>query len=109
MPFRKGSISNPAGRQKGTPNKVKKSITEDLLAGMHKFLKKNMRVILTDLETPEAREKARIYCDLLKYAVPRLRPRSGEVRFEDMTPEQLQELLGMLQENSLPQVIKGRR
>ena len=109
MPFQKGNNANLSGRPvraAKTVNETNEGGGEKLQKSIYKFLEKNMLTILGDLETPAGRDKAKIYCSLLNFAVPRLSPRSGEIKFEDMSPKQLSELLKMLQVNALPQVMR---
>jgi hypothetical protein len=106
MPFKKGNTANLTGRPKNvvTPNAAPEEQPKGnkLQTSIQKFLEKNMIKILEDLETPAAREKARIYCHLLNYTVPKLSRQSGEIKFEEMSEEQLSALLAMLQKNAMP-------
>ena len=106
MPFKKGNKLAVGPRPKKF--ETNSASGDKLLSGIRKFLEKNMLTTLEDMETPGAREKARIYCYLLNYAVPRLTPRSGEIKFEDMNEAQLNRLLNILQDNALPRVLKKR-
>jgi|GEM_PF-5764004 len=101
MPFQKGKSGNPAG---GTLRKgQQKDPSASLNVKINRYLEKNFDSIFSDgegLGSAKGRETARIYCELLKYAVPRLSPKRTNVKFENLTEEQLDEIIEILQHNA---------
>ena len=99
MPFTKGTSGNPSGARKGN----RKDPATSLNAKINRYLEKNFDTVFSDGEgliTSASRETARIYCELLKYSVPRLAPKRTDVKFENLTEEQLDEIIEILQHNS---------
>ena len=99
MPFTKGKSGNPSGARKGQ----RKDPATSLNAKINRYLEKNFDTVFSDgesLSTTAGRETARIYCELLKYSVPRLAPKRSDIRFENLTNEQLDEIIEILQHNA---------
>ncbi len=99
MPFTKGKSGNPAGARIGK----QQDPTQRLNAKINRYLEKNFDTIFESedgLKTSAGRESARIYCELLKYSVPRLAPKRTDIKLENLTNEQLREIIEMLQHNA---------
>jgi len=99
MPFKKGISGNPSGAKRGQ----QKDPSASLNAKINRYLEKNFDMIFCygeGLTSAAGRESARIYCELLKYAVPRLSPKRTNVKFENLTDEQLDEIIEILQHNA---------
>ena len=92
MPYKDGKSGNPAGRPKGTPNKTSKELKE-MIAD---FLARNFDKIQKDFEKLEPKERLKVYCELLQYAVPKLKSIEDHGPFEHMTDQQLDHIIDEL-------------
>jgi len=90
--YKEGKSGNPNGRPKGAKNKL----GGDLREMISEFLKDQFPVIVEDFKKLKPREKAKIYGDLLQYGLPRLQSISMETQLENLTDEQLTELMDRL-------------
>ena len=68
MAQKKGQTGNPAGRPKGSPNKQNKALRILIM----NFCEDNFDGILKDWAELPAKERIRLYIDLLGYVLPRL-------------------------------------
>src|ERR1700722_2769502 len=93
MPFEKGESGNPAGRPKGSLNKTAK----DLRQMISDFLVENFEEVQKSFKEIPPKEKIKVYCHLLAFAVPKLRP-SDELMLERLSDEELNELFEKLKE-----------
>lgn len=91
MPFKKGKSGNPKGKPKGTQNKA----TAQIRGMIESFLMDNFQTIVRDFNQLSPKDKAKLYCDLLQYGLPRLQAVS-EIPFERMTDDQLDEIISKL-------------
>jgi hypothetical protein len=64
----------------------------------------NFETVMGGMSTPAGREKARIYCELLKYTVPKLSPKKSDIRFERLSDAQFDEIIETLQRNALKEL-----
>jgi hypothetical protein len=96
MTFTKGQSGNPSGRPKGSPNKTPNELR--LMIG--DFLKENFQEVKTAFDSLDPEKKAKVYTDLLSYGLPKLTASALSVRFEDLTDEQLDELIGKLKRDA---------
>ncbi len=83
--FQKG---NP-GKPKGAKNKKTVTLRETI----NNFLAENFNVIKMDFETLTAKERAKVYCDLLQYGLPKLQSTQLITDFEKMTDQQLEDVI----------------
>ena len=60
--------------------------------------------VMDGMDTPAGRKKARIYCELLKYTVPRLSPKKSDIKLERLSDAQLDEIIETLQRNALKEL-----
>ncbi|HXB12780.1 MAG TPA: DUF5681 domain-containing protein [Bacteroidia bacterium] len=93
MAFEKGESGNPAGRPKGALNKK----TKELRQMISDFLLENFEEVQKAFKELPPKEKAKLYCDLLSFALPRLRP-CDDLLLERLSDEELNELLEKLQD-----------
>lgn len=92
MAFIKGTSGNISGRPKGSKNKA----GEDLRNLISNFLEKRFEGIINDFESLEAKDRIKVYTDLLQYGLPKLQAVSNELNFENLTDEQLDEIINRL-------------
>jgi hypothetical protein len=100
MKFKTGKSGNPAGRPRGRKNDPAQNLHDRIT----KYLDKNFEPVMGGMETPSGREKARIYCELLKYTVPRLSPKKSDIKFERLSDAQLDEIIETLKCNALKEL-----
>ena len=100
MKFNTGKSGNPAGRPRGRQSDPAKNLNTRI----NKYLDKNFDLVMGGMNTPAGREKARIYCELLKYTVPKLSPKKPDIRFERLSDDQLDEIIVTLQRNALKEL-----
>jgi hypothetical protein len=92
MAFTKGQSGNPAGKPKGAQHKVTRQLRETITA----FLESNFESVVQDFHELPPKERAKLYCDLLQYAVPKLQAVSQDVKFESLNDEQLDAIIHKL-------------
>ncbi len=92
MAFEKGKSGNRNGRPKGSKNKGGEKL-RDLITG---FLEDNFNQVVQDFDNLTPRDRMKVYTDLLQYAVPKLQAVNSSIRFEDLTEEQLDEIINRL-------------
>jgi len=85
MPFKKGTCANPSGRPKKDVNAAGTALRETMVD----FLSRNFKKVICDFDDLPARERVRVYCELFRHAVPRLKIQENEMNFKDMTEEEL--------------------
>jgi CRISPR/Cas system-associated endoribonuclease Cas2 len=89
MAFEKGISGNPEGRPKGAVNRTSQQLRE-MISG---FLEENFEKIKTDFNFLTPKERAKIYCDLLQYGLPRLQAVQFETEFERLPEDQLDKII----------------
>lgn len=92
MAFKKGESGNKSGRPKGTKNKV----TDKLRASITAFLSKNFDELTSGFDEMPLKEKAKLYCDLLQYILPKMQATSIDFGFEKLPESDLDEILNQL-------------
>jgi hypothetical protein len=83
----------PGRRPKGALNKT----ARDLRQMISNFLMENFEEVQKSFKEIPPKEKIKVYCNLLAFAVPKLRP-SDELMLERLSDEELNELLEKLKE-----------
>jgi hypothetical protein len=102
MPFKKGEITNPSGRPKGSTNKIStehRNYLRGLLLGKKK--KQKLEIALDKLE---GKDYLKFYIALMQYIIPK--PATAELKevpeleeFIAMTPEERQVVIQEIQES----------
>lgn len=92
MAFKKGESGNPSGRPAGTNNKVSNKLRGTITA----FLSDNFQKLKDDFGTMPAKDRAKLYCDLLQYGLPKLQAMSMDLSFDRLTEEELNEIIQTL-------------
>lgn len=96
MQYQKGKSGNRAGRPPGSPNKVSAALRE-MISG---FVQEKFDKIRSDFDQLKPVERAKIYTELLGYALPRLSSTSIGMEFDRMTDEQLDHIIEQLKRTS---------
>jgi hypothetical protein len=97
MAFIKGKSGNPNGRPVGIKNKSGAT----LRTRINDFLTGNFETIERDFESMTPTERARFYLALLKFGLPQLQAVSIERQLETMTDTQLDEIVRLIESNSV--------
>lgn len=97
MGYVKGMTGNPDGRPKGTPNKINQQLRETI----GDFLLNNFSKVIEDFEGLQPKDRAKLYCDLLQYGLPRLQAVQMEGDFEKLTDGELDHIIKELKANIL--------
>jgi hypothetical protein len=85
MAFKKGVSGNYDGRPKGSLNKSSLKLRETIFA----FLEEKFEFILKDIESLPAKERVKLYFDLLNYGLPKLQSVQMESEFDKFSDFQL--------------------
>jgi hypothetical protein len=93
MPFEKGESGSTAGRPKGAMNARAKLLRQMI----SDFLVENFEEVQKCFKEIPPKEKIKAYCNLLAFAVPKLRP-SDELMLERLSDDELNELFEKLKE-----------
>ncbi|HYH15102.1 MAG TPA: DUF5681 domain-containing protein [Flavisolibacter sp.] len=96
MPFPKGQSGNPNGRPKGAINKTSSELRDRIAL----FLDDNFEVVQKEFDTLTGKDKVRFYTDLLQYGVPKMQSMSLSPDYENMSDEQLDQIINGLIEKS---------
>lgn len=88
---KKGTVNNPNGRPKGTPNKS----TDELRTLLQSFIDTNIETMQADFDALEPKERLSFIDRLLKHVLPA--PLQELAR---LTDEQLDELINRLKKQS---------
>lgn len=88
---KKGTVNNPNGRPKGTPNKS----TDELRTLLQNFIDDNMETLQADFDKLEPKDRLNYIERLLKHVLP-----APLQELERLTDEQLDELITRLKANN---------
>ena len=89
MPFEQGISGNPEGRPKGAKNKT----TSQLRETINNFLENNFEQVMKDFTELSPKDRAKLYCDLLQYGLPRLQSVQLETEFDSLSDAQLTQII----------------
>ena len=89
---RKKGCLKTGGRKKGTPNKATKTAKEWIV----QTLSANWEQMKSDLKVLEPKERLQLLFKLLEYVTPKQRETSSNIKFEDLTDEEMDELIDKL-------------
>ena len=92
MKFQPGYSGNKNGRPVGSKNKANGQLRQ-LISD---FLEQNFDQVMEDFAALEAKDRVKFYLDLLQYGVPKLQSVSSSINWEDLTDEQLDEIINRL-------------
>jgi len=86
MGLKKGMTNNPAGRPPGSPNKVTKEIRDIL----KEFIDDNIDKIKKDFATLEAKDRIKIFVEILQYVIPRYHAIHSTIETERDFPDKIE-------------------
>lgn len=89
---RKKGCLKTGGRKKGTPNKATQTAKEWIV----QTLSANWEQMKSDLKVLEPKERLQLLFKLLEYVTPKQRVTSNNIKFEDLTDEEMDELIDKL-------------
>lgn len=89
---RKKGCLKTGGRKKGTPNKATRTAKEWIV----QTLSANWEQMKSDLKVLEPKERLQLLFKLLEYVAPKQRETSNNIKFEDLTDEEMDELIDKL-------------
>ena len=89
---RKKGCLKTGGRKTGTPNKATKTAKEWIV----QTLSANWEQMKSDLKVLEPKERLQLLFKLLEYVTPKQRETSNNIKFEDLTDEEMDELIDKL-------------
>lgn len=89
---RKKGTEKTGGRKKGTPNKTTQTAKE----WISETLSANWEQMKSDLKVLEPKDRLQLLFKLLEYVVPKQRETSNNIKFEDLTDEEMDELVNKL-------------
>lgn len=90
--FAKGQSGNPAGRSKGTPNKV----TAELRDVIKNFLEGHFAEVSQIWSKASPRDKLAFYRDLLPFVIPKMQNINADINFEQLTDSDLDKIIDRL-------------
>lgn len=89
---RKKGCLKTGGRKKGTLNKATQTAKEWIV----QTLSANWEQMKSDLKVLEPKERLQLLFKLLEYVAPKQRETSNNIKFEDLTDEEMDELIDKL-------------
>ena len=78
------------------PRKRKQDVNAagtEIRGTMVDFLKKNFKKVICDFDCLPAKERVRVYCELFRHAVPRLKMLDNKIDLIELSTEQIAELM----------------
>ncbi|MEJ7738528.1 MAG: hypothetical protein WKF97_13945 [Chitinophagaceae bacterium] len=92
MPFKPGESGNLSGKPKGAVNKSTLKLRESITC----FLEDEFENVKADFQKLEPKERLKFYTDLLQFGLPKLQATSMALNFEDLTDDQIDEIINQL-------------
>ncbi len=89
MPQPKGCTGNPAGRPKGTKNKV----TAELKERIKTFLDANFEAVTESFKELDAEKRILLYEKFLGYVVPKVKENDYRISISKLSDEEVDQLL----------------
>ena len=99
---RKKGCLKTGGRKKGTPNKATQTAKEWIV----QTLSANWEQMKSDLKVLEPKERLQLLFKLLEYVAPKQRETSNNIKFEDLTDVEMDELVNLFT-NGIPDAIES--
>jgi hypothetical protein len=103
MGFKKGESGNPSGKPKGAKDKVGRKIKESISNFLLKVATESKLEDLYKSLLPE--EKARVIISLSKIVIPPTPNISMNIDFEDLSQEQIEQIIEAMPEKKLDKLI----
>ncbi|MGB4013647.1 MAG: DUF5681 domain-containing protein [Bacteroidales bacterium] len=94
MAFVKGQSGNPAGRPKGSKNKVTKDVKEWLL----ELFYNHASTLDIDLKAMTPRERWDVITKILPFIVPRLQAMQAKIDLNNLSDDQLKTIIEAIKE-----------
>ena len=88
----KGITNNPNGRPKGKPNKVTATMRESI----SNFCSDNWLQVQKDFDQLEPKERIQAFERFLQYTIPKRTESQMKIDFEQMTEEQINDIVEQL-------------
>lgn len=89
MPQPKGKTGNPAGRPKGTKNKI----TAELKDRIKSFLDNNFETVTDSFKELDAEKRILLYEKFLGYVVPKVKENDYRISISKLSDEEVDQLL----------------
>jgi len=91
MKFQPGNKAG-GGRKKGSKNKAGKTLRDTI----SNFLEQEFEGIKACFEALPPKDRAKLYCDLLQYGLPKLQALNMDLNFDGLSEKQLDEIINKL-------------
>lgn len=91
----KGRTNNPAGRPRGTPNKV----TTELREWIAKLIDDNRQQLEQDLRALEPHQRWQVIERLMQYTTPKMQSGEAKINLDQLTDTQLDTVINELSKN----------
>ena len=94
--FKPGQSGNPAGRRKGSKNKI----SEKLRKKISDFLLKKFKDVETDFDSMKPALKTKLFVELLPFVIPKHQTNESNISIENLNEAELDKVITSLVEKN---------